>query len=710
MLGKKRIPLILQMEAAECGAACLAMVLAAHGRWITLEEARETCATSRDGVDASNILSAAKSYGLAAVACRREPETLADLPMPQILHWCFDHFVILEAVGRSSFTIIDPARGRMKVQRKEFGECFTGLTLAFEPNDEFEPGGQPPSITGALMREAMQSRDALAVSFASGLIGVVPALALAGATSAFVDYVLGARQTTWIAPLLSILACVVCLKLVLSLVHKRTIATWKIKIGAISALRGFWRSLTLPLSFFAQRSAGEVVSRLRLGSEVGGTVAGPLADAMPQVALALGYLVILALFDPVIMLAAFVAAAINLLVLIAMSRTLADRNREHQVAEGRAAAAATSGLANLSAYQMLGREDLLLSRWTAAEDGALDADQRLGRWRAFAELGPVASGLLLSLVTLVMGTLRAVDGTLSLGDLVAVQMVAGMLNAPISALASGLCQIQEAAGALMRLSDLEAHPRASAFKEDVVQASMPAAAGRLEMSGIEFGYSAANSLLANVDFTLEPGRLVAVLGPSGAGKSTFARIAAGLIDARQGRVTLDGRPLAEWPQEELRRRLVYVTQAPATFSGTIAENITLWDPSIDQATVLEAIAMVGLDEGLARRNAGLGTKLDGGAGGLSGGEMQRLALSRAIARKPQVLVLDETTSALDPLSEERILDMLRASGAAVLFVTHRPGTALRCDEAILVSNGGIARRGTPTEILSVYDSVEAEAA
>ncbi len=666
------------------------MVLGAHGRWITLEEARARCATSRDGIDAAGLIAAAHSFGLNAVAVRKEPETLGELSMPVVLHWCFDHFVVLQSIGRNSFTILDPARGSRKIGRKEFGESFTGLAIAFTPGEGFVASGRPQSVVSALLREAAQSRDALAVAFAVGLFSVVPALALTGATSAFVDHVLGARQSSWVPGLLAVLLAVVVAKAWLTLVHKRTVATWKIKIGAISALRGFWQALTLPLAFFAQRSAGEVVSRVRLGSDVGGMVAGPLADAMPQATLAFCYLSILALYDPYIMLAAFAVATFNLIVLSAMARSLADRTREHQIAEGRAAAAATSGMANLAAYRLLGREDLLLSHWSAAEDEALNTDQQLGRWRALTSLGPVASGLLLSVVALTIGAVRALDGTLTLGDLVAVQMLAGLLNAPVASFASGLCQIQESAGALMRLADLEAHPQAGPFavaKHRVVPADAP---GVLQLQALSFGYSADSSLLSGIDLTISPGELVALVGASGVGKSTLARLSTGLYEPDSGRVTLDGIDLGDYAPSTLRSRLIYVPQESTGFTGTIEDNITLWDTDIAPETVQAVLNDTGLSKVLARRVSSSRHKITGGQSDFSGGEMQRLALARALARKPQIVVLDELTSALDPIAEEQVLALLRAAGVGALIVTQRSGTALRCDRAVLLRDGKIA--------------------
>jgi ABC-type bacteriocin/lantibiotic exporter with double-glycine peptidase domain len=279
-------------------------------------------------------------------------------------------------------------------------------------------------------------------------------------------------------------------------------------------------------------------------------------------------------------------------------------------------------------------------------------------------------------------------------------MLASLLNKPIAGLAAGFCAIQESAGALMRLSDLEGHRSAAAFDNRDRSASPQTRDGRLVLQDVGFAHTPGRPILSGVDLALEPGRMIAVIGPSGAGKSTLARLMGGLVEPTAGTVTLDGMPLADWPQNELRNRLLYVGQMPASFSGTIGENITLWDTEIDNAAVTEAVQRVGLSQAVSRRPGGLYTKLVSGETGLSGGELQRLSLARALARGPAVIVLDETTSALDPSSEEEIMEMLRASGAAVIIVTHRSGTACRCDEAILVGNGGIAGRGHPAQFFA----------
>ncbi|MCA1242209.1 ATP-binding cassette domain-containing protein [Stappia stellulata] len=694
--GSRRARTILQMEAAECGAACLAMVLSAHGREIVLEDARERCGTSRDGVDAAALARAGESYGLKVKAVRREPEDLAELPLPAILHWNFNHFVVLEAVKGDRFVLLDPAVGRRVVTRAKLGKALTGLVLVMVPGESFKAGGRRPMALPALLRQAAGSWDAMAIVFVCGVVGIIPGLVLAGAIQTYSDYVVAQGRRDWLIFILVALAATLLVQVALGALREWTVAALKSKIGVVVAARAFEHVLFLPLSFFAQRNAGEVVSRLRIGSEIGGTVAGPLAQMLPNIAVAGGYLAIIWLYDAVLGGIVTAIALANLVVLIRLSERLSEATRLQNVLEGAASGVATAGFMAFDAFRLLGREALFASRWLTAEEAALDAEQRLGRIRAAVNLGPAAAMLLISMCVLGAGAFRVMQGDLALGGLLALQVLAGLVAAPIAAIASHYCALQESAGALMRLDDLIDHAadpqinRGAAYPANTADAAAPL----LRLEALSFGFGTGADLFSGVDLAFSANELTAITGVSGAGKSTLARLAAGLVAPRAGRVLFEGRPLGDWPHESLRRRLQYVPQASAVMSGTIRDNITMWDETIAQDAIDAALELAGAQEMVARAG-GLTAMLSADRPGLSGGEIQRLALARALARRPQVLVLDETTSALDALSEQRVLDGLRRSGAAVLLVSHRPGSIRRCDRVLhLDGAGGVSLRAT----------------
>lgn len=694
--GSRRARTILQMEAAECGAACLAMVLSAHGREIALEDARERCGTSRDGVDAAALARAGESYGLKVKAVRREPEDLAELPLPAILHWNFNHFVVLEAVKGDRFVLLDPAVGRRTVTRAELGKALTGLVLVMVPGESFTTGGRRPMALPALLRQAAGSWDAMAIVFVCGVVGIVPGLVLAGAIQTYSDYVVAQGRRDWLIFILVALAATLLVQVALGALREWTVAALKSKIGVVVAARAFEHVLFLPLSFFAQRNAGEVVSRLRIGSEIGGTVAGPLAQMLPNIAVAGGYLAIIWLYDAVLGGIVTAIALANLVVLIRLSERLSEATRLQNVLEGAASGVATAGFMAFDAFRLLGREALFASRWLTAEEAALDAEQRLGRIRAAVNLGPAAAMLLISMCVLGAGAFRVMQGDLALGGLLALQVLAGLVAAPIAAIASHYCALQESAGALMRLDDLIDHAADPQINRGAVcpANTADAAAPLLRFEALGFGFGTGADLFSGVDLAFSANELTAITGVSGAGKSTLARLAAGLVAPRVGRVLFEGRPLGDWPHESLRRRLQYVPQASAVMSGTIRDNITMWDETIAQDAIDAALELAGAQEMVARAG-GLTAMLSADRPGLSGGEIQRLALARALARRPQVLVLDETTSALDALSEQRVLDGLRRSGAAVLLVSHRPGSIRRCDCVLhLDGAGGVSLRAT----------------
>lgn len=689
--GVKSPRTVLQMEATECGAACLTMVLSAHGREIPLEDARERCGTSRDGVDAAALARAGESYGLRVKAVRREPDTLAELPLPAVLHWNFNHFVVLEAVHGDRYVLRDPAVGRRVVDRAEMDRSLTGLVLVMVPGPDFEAGGVRPRILPALLRQASGSWDAMGIVFLCGVVGIVPGLVLSGAIQTYSDYVVAEGRVEWLEVILAALVVTVLVQVALAGLREWIVAGLKLKIGVVIAARAFEHALFLPLTFFAQRNAGEVVSRLRIGSEIGGTVAGPLAQMLPNIVVALGYLAIIALYDLVLGAIVAAVALANLVVLVRLSERLAEANRLQNVLEGTASGVATAGFMAFDAFRLLGREDLFARRWLAAEEAALDAEQRLGTIRTLVTLGPTAATLLISMCVLGVGAMRVMSGDLALGGLLALQVLAGLVAAPIAAIAAHYCALQEAAGAILRLEDLTNHPRDPLIRRDSDAASATVRDGAgLCLERVRFGFGTGPDLFADVTLDFAPGSLTAVTGVSGAGKSTLARIAAGLLAPRGGTVSLHGRTLADWPHAELRRKLQYVPQSSAVLTGTIRDNITMWDPSIDDAAITEALELAGAQD-MVTRAGGLAVRLSADRPGLSGGEIQRLALARALARRPSVLVLDETTSALDALMEEEVLDGLRRSGAAVLLVTHRIGSARRCDRVVhLDGRGGVA--------------------
>nr|WP_321446166.1 cysteine peptidase family C39 domain-containing protein [uncultured Cohaesibacter sp.] len=693
--GKSGTRVVLQMEAAECGAACLVMMLSTYGRDITLEEARERCGTSRDGVDAGSIARAAASYNMKVKAVSLEPETLDSVPLPAIMHWNFDHFVILEAVNGNKAVILDPATGRRTVSAEELDRSMTGLILAMVPADNFSAGGEPPKLIPTLLAQAKGSFDGLALVFAAGVLGIVPGLILSGAVQTFADYVIGEQRQSWLYFIVLALIATIGVQAILRGLQEWTVCSLKSKIGVAIAARALEHALYLPLSFFSQRNPGEIVSRLKIGSEIGSLIAGPLAQIFPNILVAAGYLAIIFLYDGFLGSMVTAIALGNLAALIWLSKRLADANRYQNVVDGRANGIATAGFMAFGSFRLMGREDLFASKWLSAEEASLDAEQRLGMLRTLATLGPSVTTTLISILVLSVGAYRAIEGQLDLSALLALQVLAGLVAAPVSAIAADYCSLQEAAGSLLRLGDLMQHPvdpllknrfaklpaafRMEADSETNTETAAPGVdTGILCLEGMSFGYGSLPDLFTDISYRFEPGMISGVVGRSGVGKSTFARICAGMQAPREGKVLFGGRDLCHWRHEALRQQLLYVPQSGAIFTGSVRDNLTMWDKRIDDDRIEEALDKVGMRDAV-HYSGGLDRMISSQQPSFSGGEIQRLALARALVRKPRFLVLDEVTSALDALSEKHILQTLRASQASVLIVTHRIGTINRCD-------------------------------
>ncbi|MEM8974147.1 MAG: cysteine peptidase family C39 domain-containing protein [Pseudomonadota bacterium] len=682
-----RAEAILQMEAAECGAACLAMVLSAYGRYVALEEARSRCGVGRDGASVPAIARAAETYGLTTKALRREPQTLKDLPLPAILHWSFDHFVVLERISGGRFHLIDPAVGRRSVDASEMGRCFTGIALAFAPELDFKPGGKRQSTFSALKKWSSGSWDGMGLVFLLGLIGVVPGLVASGAVSTFSTYVIGQERPIWLIAVVLALAVAILMQAGIAWMQARIVAALRAKVSAIVSARTFERLLLLPLKFFAQRDASELVARLRVGAEIGSTIAGPMAGLAPTIVTGLAYIGVIGLYDPILGAVVAGIALANALIIASLSRRMTGSARLSNVLQGVASGVATSGFAAFGAYRSLGQESLLARRWMNAEEAALDAEQRLGTHRILAKLGPNASELLIAITVLSAGAFRTMQGDIAMGDLLALQVLAGFAAGPVSQTAQYVCALQQSAGPLSRLDDIENYPLDPIVGPNTRPfRTRPLGSSVLEIDDVSFAYEASAPLFANVSLSLEPGTVTGILGPSGSGKSTLAKIAAGMFSPTEGAVRLGGRHLHSWSHQDLRKRLQYVPQSSSLITGSIKDNITMYDSSISDEAIANALELAGA-AGFVSRAGGVEAQVSSHNPCFSGGEIQRLALARALAREPDVLVLDEVTSALDNETERAVMASLKSFGGVVLLVTHRQGSMTRCDSIVVIEAG-----------------------
>ncbi|MCB2065370.1 MAG: NHLP family bacteriocin export ABC transporter peptidase/permease/ATPase subunit [Erythrobacter sp.] len=690
-----RTPTILQMEAAECGAASLGMVLAYHGRFIPLEELRALCGVSRDGAKASSLVKAGRALGMEAVGMKAEPEALEEIGFPLIAFVNFNHFVVIEGFRKDRVLINDPAHGHRSESQEEFSRSFTGVALGFTPGPDFERRDDRPSVFASLRARIAPFRQALLYVFLASLALVVPGILVPFFGQIFVDYVLVRGLDGWLWPLLGGMAATALLRLLLMVPQQVMLA----RLGGAMRLRSgqdlFAHMLRLPIAFFEQRFTGEIADRIRLNEGLAQLLSGQLIGAAINLLLAAFYLVVLLLFSMWLTMGVVLLAVANALALVLSTRLVSEKFRKLSLDQGKMAGARISGLKDIETFKASGSEAMLFTRWTGLKASALNATQEVAAVRAWTQPIPALITSLVVLLTLVGGGWLVMRGQFTLGQMVAYQSLAMAFAAPVTALAGFGAELQQLRTFLNRLDDtLEQAPDpAMVPREGPYPDGLPG--GAVDLVEASFGYNPLDPpLIDRLSLSIAPGRRVALVGASGSGKSTVGKMIGGLVPLRDGAVLVGGRAREDWPRDMLAARLAYVRQDIALFAGTVRDNLTLWDSSIEDDALLRAARDAAIDQAIASWPGGLDAVLAPGATNISGGERQRLEIARALASDPAIIILDEATSALDPVTEQRVMEAIRRRGLTAIVIAHRLSTIRDCDEIVVLDRGQVVERGT----------------
>ena len=705
MRSRKRVrtPTVLQMEAVECGAAALAMVLAHHGRIVPLEELRLACGVSRDGSKASSMLRAARHYGLVARGFRKEPAELKELPIPMVVHWNFNHFLVVEGFGPGRVFLNDPATGPRRISYEELDQAFTGVVLTFERGAEFAAGGESPSLVAALRRRVSGSGAALAYMMLAGFALLVPGMIMPTFGRIFVDDILVKGLTHWMTPLLWLMGAATVVMMLLVWLQQRCLLRFETKLALDSSAKFFWHALRLPVEFFAQRYAGEIGNRVELNDRIARLLSGELATTALGVMVIAFYAVLMTQYDAVLAGIAMTTAVLNLAALRYVSRKRTDLNQRLLQDRGKAMGTAMGGLQTMETLKATGSESDFFARWSGQQAKVVNAHQRL---QLTTELLGAVPPLLLTIDTaliLGVGGLRVMGGELSMGMLVAFQSLVLLFLSPVNRLVELGGTLQEVRGDMARLDDVlrartdaaAAAPGESAMGgEAVVKLS-----GALELRGVSFGYNRLEPpLIDGFDLVLRPGSRVALVGGSGCGKSTVAKLVSGLYEPWSGAILFDGEPRALIQRSVMTSSVGVVDQEIFMFEGSVRDNISLWDATLAEIDIARAGRDACIHGEIAARPGGYASRVAESGGNFSGGQRQRLEIARALAGDPSILVLDEATSALDPATEKAIDDRIRARGCTCLIVAHRLSTIRDCDEILVLEHGRIVERGTHDEL------------
>ncbi len=705
-MSRVHTPTVLQMEAVECGAACLAMILGYHGRIVPLEELREACGVSRDGSNAKNMVDAAALFGLEATGYKKEPEDLRLMDLPVIVFWEFNHFVVVEGITKNKVYLNDPAMGPRIVTREEFDESFTGIVLAFAPGDNFKKAGSHPQLLPEIRQRLHGSGPAVCYVILASFLLVIPGLLVPMFSRIFVDDYLIKNLEDWFKPLITAMILTTALTGALSWLQQYFLLRLQTKLAIATSGKFLWHVLRLPMRFYLQRYSGDISSRVQYNDDVAVLLSGRLATAAVDSLMVVFYAALMACYDLTLTLICIAAVALNVLATKMVNRRRVNINRRLLQEDGKLMGIAMSGLDTIESLKASGVENDFFSRWAGYQAKLLNAQQELGLTsRIFLQIPPLLTGLA-GVLILVVGGFHVMEGLLSMGELIAFQSLMMLFLGPVNNFVNLAGLLQETQGKITRLNDITRNPLDAQIPTEIggeansaKKEGLRKLEGYVELRGITFGFSPmAPPLIENFNLAVKPGARVALVGRTGSGKSTLGKIIAGLYEPWSGQILLDGKLRKDIPREEITNSIAMVDQDIVLFDGSLRANITLWDQTAPQSDMVTAAKDATIHGDITQRQGGYDGLLSHDGANFSGGQRQRIEIARALAVNPRILILDEATSALDTITEYQIDRNLRRRGCTCIIVSHRLSTIRDCDEIIVLDAGKVVQRGTHEQL------------
>ena len=692
-----KMPMVMQMESVECGAASLTMILAHYGKWLPLEEVRAACGVSRNGSSAKDIVLAARNYGLEADGYQVTTEALEGM-QPAIIHWNFNHFVVFRGFHKGNACLNDPNAGPVEVPMDDFRKSFTGVALTFAPTEAFEPSGHRTRILSYVRKYLRGAGEAFWLTFVFALLAAFVALVIPLFTRTFIDEILSGKNRDWSSTFFLIMGTVALFQFTLVLLQaryaKRTAGSLALK-GNVKYLN---HVLRLPISFFAMRSVGELQQRQHLNETITHSLVEVLAPQIINIALLGLYLALMLSYSVVLTLVGVIAAIVNLAIVQYYSTRRINLIHSMEQSTGKYFSATVSCIDNMESIKAAGAETGFFEYWSGLwakkfnmEGNATDQQLKMG-------LLPILVNGLVNTTILILGALLILKGELSVGMLLAFQGFMSSFLSPVNDIVNASKAIVVMRSQMERIEDVMKYPEDHRDNEgDMYEGKL---GGLVELKNVTFGYSTLlPPLIENFNLRIEPGRSVAIVGSSGCGKSTLAKLISGLYKPWSGEILFDGRPIESISSEELTNSVAVIDQNVVLFDDTVAQNIRMWDESIEDFTLMMACNDAQIRDDIVSRPDGFGTKLVRGGQNFSGGQRQRIEIATALAKEPAVLIMDEATSALDPKTEDEVMAAIRMMGPTQMIIAHRLSTIRDCDEILVMDQGKILQRGTHEQLI-----------
>jgi len=700
-----KTPTVLQMEAVECGAASLAMILAYYKRFLSLQQLRVLCGVSRDGSKAGHLLKAARGQGLEAAGKQMDVDVLRTVPAPAILFWEFNHYVVWEGFGRRfGRTVIhlnDPAQGRRTLTPDEFSAGFTGIVLTFERGPDFVPDGSPDRVWRDLPSRLRGTFSAMAIAIAASLLLVLVGTVMPAFTRGFIDSFVGREANPPVLGFFVLMGMTVLVAGLLVNMQQTYLLRAGIASSTLNSARFLRHLLRLPVAFFGQRSPTDVAQRLRMNESVAFVLSRTVTSALTSLAVVVLYAVLLWTYEPTLALIGVSLSLLNIVLMRTVMRMRRNGVAKLRIVESKLVETSYSGIQLIETMKATGGERGYFRRWADRQASLLREQQRVSvPTVTLSAVSPLITTLSAVLI-LAVGGLRAVEGQISIGLLIAFQVLLSNFSRPVADLTGLGPTFQNTVADVARMRDVEISAQAAVFGRSEPERTRRLR-GHLSFQDITFGYGRlAPPLLTEVSFDLAPGLQIAFVGGSGSGKSTVTRLIAALYEPWSGQILFDGVPHEQIPRSVLAASVAFVDQDIFLFEGSVRDNVTLWDPTISDGAVLAALRDACLDDVVAARAGGIHSRVEQDGRNFSGGQRQRLEIARALVRTPSVLVLDEATSALDAETEQLISANLRRRGCACVVIAHRLSTVRHSDEILVLDTGRVVERGAHHDLVAL---------
>ena len=700
--GVARVPVVMQLEVLECGAAALAMIMAYYGKWVPLEEVRLACGVSRDGSNARNIYLAAQHYGFDVRAMQMSPDALKESGrFPCILHWNLNHFVVLDGFRGKYACLNDPARGKVRVSLEEFDRSFTGVVLIPTPSESFRPEGKRRSIADFARKRLIGAGAAVVFVMLATVISYLFGIVNSVASRIFLDRLLTRENPDWLYPFLYVLIALAAIQITVAAVQYVFSQKIDVKMSVVGSTSYMWKVLHLPMEFFSQRLAGDIHSRLGLNSSAAGTLVNTFAPLLLNSIMMVFYLVLMLRQSPILTLIGICTLLLNSVLSTVISERRMNIARVEMRDNGMLEAATVTGIEMVETIKASGAENSFFQRW-AGHQAAVNA-QSVAAAKTQQTIGvlPALFGTIANYAVLILGVWLTMQGRFSLGGVMMFQGFLGSFMSPAMTLVNAGQTIQEMRTEMERVEDVMGYPDdVNAADEPRPGEKLEKLSGRLELKNVTFGYSRlAPPLIEDLSLSMKTGDRIALVGASGCGKSTISKLISGMYQPWSGEILFDGKPRSAYPRDVMVGSLAVVDQDIILFKDTIENNIKMWDDTIMDFEVILAARDAQIHDDIVQMPGGYRHRLNSGGRNLSGGQRQRLEIARVLAQDPTIIILDEATSALDAKTEYEVVNAIRERGITCIVIAHRLSTVRDCDEIIVLDRGRIVERGRHEDLI-----------